>query len=209
MKSLTKPTARPDASPTAGPPLRDAPEFSALSLGPRVKALRKLKGLTVDDLANAVGVNKAHVSRIERGLKMPSIATMARLASALGVTISHLVGETLDKAEIKVTRSADLREALETEEPALHSFVPLLHSHSVSAFEAFLVYPGQQQGLVEARHEGQEMLYILAGTVDVIFSDHTERLQAGDCIHFPGYLPHRIARVGRARAQALLVLSAG
>ena len=52
------------------------------------------------------------------------------------------------------------------------------------------------------------MLYVLAGTIDVIFSERTERLQTGDCIHFPGYLNHRIARVGRAQARALLVLSA-
>ena len=40
---------------------------SPLLIGPRVRALRRLKHLTVDELAQAIGVDKAHVSRIERG----------------------------------------------------------------------------------------------------------------------------------------------
>ncbi|MBU2410678.1 MAG: cupin domain-containing protein, partial [Gammaproteobacteria bacterium] len=139
----------------------------------------------------------------------PSIATISRLAKALGVTIGHLVGETLDKTDIKVTRAADQGEPMTAAEPAPHGFIPLLHGHSVRDFEAFVVYPGQSGGLVEAQHEGQEMIYVLAGTIDVIFTDHSERLTVGDCIHFPGYVAHRLARVGRARARALLVLSAG
>lgn len=197
------------AAPSPDEAAADEDSFhSPLLIGPRVRALRRLKQLTVDELAQAIGVDKAHVSRIERGLKTPSIATIARLAKALGVTISHLVGETLDKSTIKVTRQGDLAPPVDADEPAQHSFLPLLHGSAVQAFEAFLLYPGASGGSVAAHHDGQEMLYIIAGTVDVIFADHTERLSAGDCIHFPGYLSHRIARVGRARAKALLVLSA-
>jgi mannose-6-phosphate isomerase-like protein (cupin superfamily) len=51
------------------------------------------------------------------------------------------------------------------------------------------------------------MLYIVAGTVEVLFHGHVVTLEQGDCIHFPGYLHHRLRRVGRSRAAALLVLS--
>ncbi|QJW85581.1 cupin domain-containing protein [Ramlibacter terrae] len=51
------------------------------------------------------------------------------------------------------------------------------------------------------------MLYILSGTVEVVFHDHSVQVGKGDCIHFPGYLQHRLRRVGRAKAVALLVLS--
>lgn len=178
------------------------------SFGPRMKALRRLKQMTVEELGDAIGVNKAHISRLERGLKTPSIAVMAKLASALGTTIGHLVGETLDRADIKVTRQNDLAPRYLADEPAQHQFAPLLHGHSVSSFEAFVVYPGTDGDTVRAQHEGQEMLYVLAGTIDVVFADRTERLRAGDCIHFPGYLSHSLSRVGRAQARALLVLSA-
>ncbi len=178
------------------------------NVGPRIKALRRLKQMTVEELANAVGVNKAHVSRLERSLKTPSIGMLAKLATSLGTSIGNLVGETLDKADVKVTRGAQLKFGNASDEPSLHRFAPLLHGHSVSSFEAFVVQPGAAGGSVQAaQHEGQEMLYVLSGTIDVIFTDRTERLGAGDCIHFPGYLNHSLARVGRRHAQALLVLS--
>ncbi len=177
------------------------------SFGPRMKALRRLKQMTVEELGDAIGVNKAHISRLERGLKTPSISVMAKLATALGTSIGHLVGETLDKADIKVTRQSDLAPRYRADEPAQHQFAPLLHGHSVGSFEAFVIYPGADGAAVHAQHEGQEMLYVLSGTIDVSFSDRTERLTVGDCIHFPGYLTHALSRVGRAQARALLVLS--
>ncbi|MGV3571502.1 MAG: helix-turn-helix domain-containing protein [Ramlibacter sp.] len=179
----------------------------SLLLGARLRQLRRAKGLTLEDLARAVDVDKAHISRIENDLKTPSIATLAQMAKALGVSMGHLLGETLDKEEIKITRAAELGERAQAQEPAQHQFLPLLHGDAVSSFEAFLLYPGADAGLTEARHAGQEMLYILAGTVEVVFHDHSVQVGKGDCIHFPGYLQHRLRRVGRARAVALLVLS--
>ena len=180
---------------------------SPLLLGARVRQLRRLQGLTVEELARAVDVDKAHISRIENNLKTPSIATLAQLAKALSVSIGHLLGETLDKAEIKVTRAAQLGGKAPGTEPAQHHFIPLLHGEAVGSFEAFLLYPGPDAGVVEARHAGQEMLYIVAGTVEVMFQNHQVQVAKGDCIHFPGYLQHRLRRVGRAKAVALLVLS--
>lgn len=178
-----------------------------LLLGPRLRQLRRLKGLTVHELGRAVDVDKAHISRIENNLKTPSISMLAQLAKALSVSIGHLLGETVDKTEIKVTRAAQLGQPERAEEPAVHHFIPLLHGDTVSSFEAFLVYPGAEPGTTEARHAGQEMLYMLSGQVEVMFHTHSVQVGPGDCIHFPGALQHRLRRVGRGKAVALLVLS--
>ena len=178
-----------------------------LLMGARVRASRRSKGWTVEQLALAVGIDKAHISRIENDLKTPSIATIAKMSHALGVSMGHLLGETLDKSDIKVTRGDSLPDTADAHEPALHRFFPVLHGDKVGAFEAFIVFPGADAGHIEAQHGGQEMIYILSGSVDVSFLRHTIRLGRGDCIHFPGYLEHRLCRVGRAKAKALLVLS--
>lgn len=186
---------------------------TATLLGARVRQLRRRRGLTVEQLARAVDVDKAHISRIENNLKVPSVGILAQLAKALNSSIGQLLGETLDKAEIKVTRAAELGtpalspKGKEPKEPGEHQFMPLLHGKAVGSFEAFLVHPGSDPGVTEARHAGQEMLYIVAGTVEVMFHDHVVTLKQGDCIHFPGYLQHRLRRTGRAKATALLVLS--
>lgn len=188
---------------------RQAPQAAAphgLLLGARLRQLRRARGMTVEELARAVDVDKAHVSRIENDVRTPSIAMLAQLAQALDVSMGHLLGETLDKSEIKVTRAADIGDAPQGD-AAQHQFLPLLHGQAVGSFEAFVVYPGADPGEAEARHAGQEMLYILAGKVEVMFHTHSVQVSRGDCIHFPGYLQHRLRRVGRGKAMALLVLS--
>lgn len=177
----------------------------SLQLGARLRQLRKVKGLTVDRLAQAVGVDKAHLSRIENNVKAPSIGMLAQLAHELGTSMGHLLGETIDESEIKVTRAADLEAGTAPSE--LHRFFPLLHGGSVGSFEAFLFYPGTDANELEARHAGHEMVFVVSGSVDVVFRTHSVQLRAGDCVHFPGYLEHRLRRVGRAQAVALLVLS--
>jgi len=172
-----------------------------------LRALRRRQNLTVEQLAAAVGVNKAHISRLERGLKTPSISAIARLGAALSTSLGTLMGETLDNAEIRITRKADIAPRLH-DGSGSYGFTPLLHGGSVDSFEAFMIYPTPQGGAAHVEHKGHEMLYVVSGRIEVTVAGRTERLAAGDCIHFPGYLPHNVARVGQAQACALLVLSA-
>lgn len=185
--------------------IESTPSASSLQLGARLRQLRRVKGLTVDNLARAVGVDKAHLSRVENNVKTPSIAMLAQLAHELGTTMGHLLGETLDESEIRITRAEEL-EATDDQSSA-HRFLPLLHGRSVGSFEAFLFYPGTDADEVEGRHAGQEMLFVVAGSVEIIFRTQSFKLRRGDCIQFPGYLEHRMRRMGRARASVLLVLS--
>ncbi len=186
-------SAPPSPAPRGTPPL----------LGSRLRQLRRARGLTAIELADAAGIDKAHLSRIENNLKSPSIAALSQLAGALGVSMGHLLGETLDKSEVTVTRGAGPAAA----EPGPHRVMPLRHGGAVGAFESFIVHLGPEAGEDEARHAGQEMIFVLSGKVEVLFGAHAVTLARNDCIQFPGYLSHRLRRVGRGRATALIVVS--
>jgi transcriptional regulator with XRE-family HTH domain len=175
-------------------------------LGAGLRQLRRAKGLTMDELAARVGVDKAHLSRIENNLRSPSVSMLSQIAEALGVSMGHLLGETLDKTDIKITRGA-IAQASKARDSENHFLLPLLHGESVGSFEAFLVAPGSDPGGAEAQHAGQEMLFVLSGKVQVLFHTHHVDVEAGDCVHFPGHLQHRLRKVGRAKALALVVVS--
>jgi transcriptional regulator with XRE-family HTH domain len=184
----------------------DSAPLSPAALGLRIRALRKSRQLTVEALGELVGVHKTHLSRIERGLKAPSLTMISKLANSLGCGIGHLVGEVIHEEAIVVSRGEELHPRFMADEQ--HQFAALLQDARSSSFGAFILYPGTSDGPIQAQHEGHELLYVLTGSVDIHFQDRVERLRAGDCIHFPGYLTHRIVRVGRAKASALLVMSA-
>ena len=62
---------------------RELAEATPTVLGMRIRAARTQRGLSVGDLASAAQVSRSLVSQIERGIAMPSIETLRRLASAI------------------------------------------------------------------------------------------------------------------------------
>jgi transcriptional regulator with XRE-family HTH domain len=65
--------------------------YAALRSASRVRAARKLRGLSVAELADAAGLTKTTVYRIEAGQHLPQMRTARRLADALGVAVESLL----------------------------------------------------------------------------------------------------------------------
>lgn len=167
-------------------------------LGPELRRLRAARGLTLDALAEAVGLDKGYLSRLERGQKSPSVATLLRLAAALDVPVAELIGEALGDDAVRVTRRR--RRAA----PGVEALV------GNAALAAFVVRP--EAGFAEDaphEHQGHELLYVLEGAIELAFADRSFILRAGDVAEFAGHLPHRLRRVGAAHAAALVVVARG
>ena len=76
--------------------------FNQYSFGRRLKECRELIGMTQEELAQMVGVEKQHISRIERGSRACSIDLLVILASTLHVSTDYLLtGESVDKEVIR------------------------------------------------------------------------------------------------------------
>jgi transcriptional regulator with XRE-family HTH domain len=65
--------------------------MSLKRLGMNVKRLRERKGMTQASLAKAARVHRVYVAQIETHVKVPSIATLEKLAKALGVKVGRLL----------------------------------------------------------------------------------------------------------------------
>jgi transcriptional regulator with XRE-family HTH domain len=74
-------------------PRRTRPDPLALEVGQRVRQLRQEAGMTLEGLAFAANVSKGHLSSTERGLVMPTVATLRTLAAALGLLVADLVND--------------------------------------------------------------------------------------------------------------------
>lgn len=90
-------------------PRRTKPDAFALAVGKRIKALREEQGLTQEQLAYTSELgSKGHLSSLEKGLVMPTIATLRTLADGLGVLVADVVNEPgqNDRAKLlELTRS--------------------------------------------------------------------------------------------------------
>ncbi|MCR0983828.1 helix-turn-helix domain-containing protein [Roseomonas populi] len=184
-------------------PDRDAARKA--ELGTRLRALRQSREMTLEVLAEAAGLDKGYLSRLERGLKNPSIATVLRLSEALEVPVAELFGERLAEHAVRVTRAQD-RLAVSTVEEGVNGIEAL--SRDGAALEAFVLHPAAEfspDG--HAEHAGEELFFVLRGTIELRFADRGFVLETGDCAQFPGHLPHRIRRVGPEPASALVAVA--
>lgn len=176
------------------------------TFGLSVKAMRSARKMTLEQLASLTGLNKGHLSRLERSEKAPSIATVLKIAQAFSVPVSALFGEAVDEASIHVVRAA-ARTNVNEGGSAEYVFAPLSRASVSSNVEAFLMYPPSEfgsDGRVE--HGGSEIFFVIEGKIEVQFADRTVGLREGDFLQFPGYLPHQVRKLSK-RASALVIVT--
>ena len=71
-----------------------------MSVGLRMAELRRKSGQSLQDVADAVGVSKAHIWELEKGrTDNPSMALVTRLADHFGVTVAYLAGEDIESSD--------------------------------------------------------------------------------------------------------------
>ena len=165
-----------------------------VSLGRAIRALRTERGVSLSQLAVAAGVDKGYLSRVERGLKVPSVAIVLRISTALEVSAAQLVGAAENHQLIFVTRAGD-RDALTADDGNYHMEL-LTQGGDSSGLEVFLMYPPAEfANEPEAAHRGEEVLYVIQGKVGVRFADQELVLSKGDSVQFPGALRHQVRRL--------------
>ena len=72
---------------------RSKPHPTAVRIGLRIRALRLYRGLSMLELGDAAGMAAGNISRLERGLTMPTIEVIERLAKGLNTFAAHIVND--------------------------------------------------------------------------------------------------------------------
>ena len=75
-------------------------------LGTRIRARRKALGLTLTEVAERAGLSNQYVSNLENGHRSPSLAALRSIATALGQTVTDLLGHDADAAHVDLLATA-------------------------------------------------------------------------------------------------------
>ena len=187
-----------------------AEEREAIELGGKVRALRHAAGLTLRDLARAAGVSQSLISQVERGLASPSMTTLRRVASALGVPVAELFlgndeasdGETDRRGRRLVVRRHE-RKGLRL--PGTNLVYELLTPDLNRKVEFIWIEyaPGDATPPEPMSHPGEENAICIEGSVVVTIDDDEFVLTEGDSISFESGHPHRVEN--RTDRRAILV----
>jgi transcriptional regulator with XRE-family HTH domain len=170
----------------------------------RLKILRVQAQLTLEELAQACDLTRSYVSKVERGLSVPSIGAALKLARALHVPVETLFGDdpVTDPVTIVRRRDADQRDA---DARSSHVVSGAAAGHQMMAF----VLNATDKGIGAhpmSHHSGEELLYVLSGSITLRLARREEILETGDSAHFNAVIPHKITCTKGSHAQVLIVI---
>lgn len=185
------------------PESRVAPSATSqpTALGNRLQRLRQKRQMTLRQLAKETDLSPSHISAIERSLTHPSVAVLQKLAKALSTNMIGLIGgdPSMDHLIVRPRerRSLDMKlRGVEIQQ--------LYRIDTVLESLLFLVEPGADSETYS--HEGEEFLYGLSGTLNLILDETQEYvLHAGDAMTFQSHRPHRFSNTGSTTAAVLWV----
>ena len=175
----------------------------------RLKRLREIKGITLEELAARTGLTKSYLSKVERGVSVPSISTALRVAEAFETGVGDLFGVTASNNDFVVVRRDERKPfSRRPGEKAGYRYEAIAPGAAHGLFEVFVVHPPFKEppDYKRSQHSGHEMIFVVKGRVDVTFPHTSVKLSAGDCMVFSGQMPHRVFSVRPQRAEALVIV---
>lgn len=162
-----------------------------------LRAVRRQRGLTLEQLATQTGLTKSYLSKIERGHSTPSIAVALKVAGALDVDVARLFSGEAAADTITVDRAADR---------SAQRYQALGSALLGKSMSPFVVRPGGAPTEdPHPEHAGQELVFVHTGTVELDYGGQTITLDTGDSAYFDATVSHKLRAVGAGRAEVLVV----
>lgn len=178
------------------------------SVGQAIRELRLRDGLTIAQVSEKAGVSRGMLSKIETGSTMAGMDTLARVARALGVSMSMLFGKyDASAATAQHVKKGTGMEVVRRGTKSGHTYHLLAYDQGpVKLFEPFLItIEDDTQRYPTFQHPGTEFLYMLEGVIEYRCGQQTYVLEPGDSLSFQGDIPHGPEKLTRCPIKFLSI----
>lgn len=184
--------------------------FDESAIGRKIKQLRQDRGLSLQALADQTGHTKGYLSKVEHSQKSPPVSTLITIAAALGVSVADLLSEQECKTAITLLKKSE-RTTMALDSTAFgYSYEPLAAKFPNRLMEPhILTLPVKRKAQGLFQHKGQEMLFVLEGTMRFTHGDTVLIVEEGDCIYFDASVPHFGVTEGSKQVKCLMVICSG
>jgi transcriptional regulator with XRE-family HTH domain len=180
----------------AGPPGFPELMMKEYNVGAKLKKLRLAKNLTIQSVANEIGVSPSLISQIEHHNVSPPIATLSKLAKFFGVRMSSLFTENEDEPKFEIIRKNDRKTITRvisregTNEG--YSYETFSFKKRNREMEPFLITLSDK---IEAgnlySHEGESFIYVINGSFEFLLEEDGKIvLREGDSVYFETSMEH-------------------
>ena len=169
-------------------------------LGGEIRQLRKVRGITLQQLAQETDKSVGFLSQVERNLTKPSVAALQTISEALGVHIGWFFPEEPSASQERdfIVRVSNRRrltysELSDTDYLGLHDYLLSANLNGDLVLGLSRYEPGASTGDDSYSHRGEEAGLVLSGRLELTIDDQVYLLEAGDSFSFKSGRQHRFA----------------
>ena len=180
-------------------------EEQLIEMGMRLRELREIKGVSVEEIAEKLEKTPAEYLEYEDGKHDFSFSFMMNVATILNIDVINLLsGQSPKLSDCSIVRKG--QEFFIKKEGA-YDYKHLAYTFKNKKSEPFFVtcMPGEEDKVFHS-HEGQEFNFVLSGSMRLTVGDMTYDLNKGDSAYFNSCLPHGIKVLGNTPVKFLAVV---
>ncbi len=176
-------------------------------IGRKLKSSRLKRDKTIQNLAEISRVSSNMISRIERGLTIPSVEILMKLADALGLSLSYFVEEAEKGNNIVYTPAGQGEPIFFFEDK--HQISCLTQGLRDPGFSVFVdtLEPYCDSGEGGMVHTGEEFAMVLEGSLDFTIEGEEFHLDSGDSLSFKASMPHSWKNINNQQTKVLWIVS--
>jgi len=173
----------------------------------KIKELRVIKNMTLEELAKKTELSKSYLSRVENSKKAPPVSTLIRIAKALKASLSEILGEKKTTDYVSVVKKDERFGMSRPGSVFGYYYESLVRDYASIKMHAYLMtkplHP-KKQGVF--KHDGEEMIFMLEGKMKYHVGEKEFLLEEGDCIHFDSGYEHYGTVIGDKDVKTLLII---
>jgi len=169
------------------------------AVGPRLKQLRQRRDITLGDLAQETGISSSTLSRLEAGLRRPTLEQLLPLARTYGVTLDELVD-----APPTGDPRVNLRPIVNGDGSTV---LPLTRRPGGIQAYKFVLPVGRDDAEPDLHsHEGYDWAFVLNGRLRLVLGEHDLILEPGEAAEFDTRTPHWFAATSSGPVEYLSLI---
>lgn len=165
-------------------------------VGCTIRRMRLQQGQTQADVAKTCGFTKSLLCKIEKGESYPPVATLVRIAGALGTSLSALLGGGAGAASVLTRMDEAVASMARTEKG--YSVYPFAATRGDKKMQPYLFEV--RRGEVKRHavsHAGEEFLHVLEGEILFQVGNVEYKMRAGDSLFFDPTEEHGVQSVSK------------
>ena len=181
---------------------KESPGGTGNGFGEKVQKLRESHGWSVEELAQHTDQTPEFVQQVESNEIVPSVSFLLRLSRALGVDPGNFLRDE-EKDSIRDQRAQAFIKR--TRNYYYQTLTPGAENQHLRGF-MITIEPRQAHKPVAYKHEGEEFIYVMEGSLELTLDNKVNHLKVGESMHFNSEIPHKLKNLGNETTRCLVIL---